>query len=383
MKSHKKSTLKRFSDFQVIQFNNDSLSVSSAPNQRASFPALYKLFRIRKDQKNSEEVKPHPILAKLFCPQKFDKIRFLTNELPMLVPPVPWMSTTQGGFLLDNTRYINKGIVIIQTSYFESYPFSFVRAPDDFYYSHVESAKLETCLQSVYPIFDCLNQLGSTPWKINGPVLDLVKKKTGTYLKSTFYWNLLSQKVSYIFKNQTSSKFTKEILSNLSIPLNDEKLNLTQGVKIKVRFYKITYLTKMWNLNKMTFLLQDLESRNVSLTTSEAIQALSYQKQAFYQVLNLSKLIRKKELFFELSYIWRCNVNVFLSGAIPCTDSQLQIISATTLSIFLTMSIFEDEFIHFRHISITWEMTCQGTLLSCQIINGFSTRASFLIQICD
>ncbi len=91
--------------FQVIQFSHDGLSVAPAPQMRASCPALYKLFRVRQEQKNTEEVKPHPSLAKLFSPQKFHKIRFLTNELPMLIPSVPWMSTTQGGFLLDNTRF--------------------------------------------------------------------------------------------------------------------------------------------------------------------------------------------------------------------------------------------------------------------------------------
>ena len=52
---------------------------------------------------------------------------------------------------------------------------SFVRAPDEFYYTLVESAKLDACLHTTYPVFDSLNQLGSTPWKINGPILDLVR----------------------------------------------------------------------------------------------------------------------------------------------------------------------------------------------------------------
>jgi DNA-directed RNA polymerase len=59
---------------------------------------------MRKDQRNMEEVKPHPALAKLFGPQKLRKIRFLTTELPMLVPAVPWFSPSQGGFLIETAR---------------------------------------------------------------------------------------------------------------------------------------------------------------------------------------------------------------------------------------------------------------------------------------
>ena len=116
--------------------------------------ALYKLFRLRKDQRNAEEVKPHPVLVKLFGPQKLHKIRFLTTELPMLVPSVPWLNPNHGGFLLETA--------------------SFVRTPEDSTLSPLETSFLENRLMTAYPVFESLNQLGSTPWKINAPVLDLV-----------------------------------------------------------------------------------------------------------------------------------------------------------------------------------------------------------------
>ena len=61
---------------------------------------------------------------------------------------------SHGGFLLENT--------------------SFVRAAEDSSLSPLEVNALDNRLMSAYPVFDSLNQLGSTPWKINVPVLDLV-----------------------------------------------------------------------------------------------------------------------------------------------------------------------------------------------------------------
>ena len=72
----------------------------------------------------------------------------------MLVPSVPWMNPNHGGFLLETA--------------------SFMRSPEDSETSPLETNALESRLTSAYPVFDSLNQLGSTPWKINGPVLDLV-----------------------------------------------------------------------------------------------------------------------------------------------------------------------------------------------------------------
>ena len=168
---------------QVINVSGDSITTFAAPAKRASSPgkmydqnlsprwfslsitsciytsfisALYKLFRLRKNQRTTEEVKPHPVLVKLFGPQKLRKIRFTSNELPMLVPSVPWLAPSHGGFLLETTN--------------------FVRTPEDSSSSPLESTMLENRLLSAYPVFDSLNQLGSTPWKINSKVLDLVSQ---------------------------------------------------------------------------------------------------------------------------------------------------------------------------------------------------------------
>jgi DNA-directed RNA polymerase len=56
-----------------------------------------------------------------------------------------------------------------------------VRAPEEMY--PLDMGVIENRLASAYPIFDSLNQLGSTPWKINAPVLDLVLvQRFATYI---------------------------------------------------------------------------------------------------------------------------------------------------------------------------------------------------------
>ena len=72
----------------------------------------------------------------------------------MLVPSAPWLNPNHGGFLLETA--------------------TFVRAPEDAALSPLETSYLENRLMTAHPVFDSLNQLGSTPWKINSPVLDLV-----------------------------------------------------------------------------------------------------------------------------------------------------------------------------------------------------------------
>ena len=72
----------------------------------------------------------------------------------MLVPSVPWLCPNHGGFLLETAQ--------------------FVRAAEDSSSSPLEASALENRLGQAYPVFDSLNQLGSTPWIINAPILDLV-----------------------------------------------------------------------------------------------------------------------------------------------------------------------------------------------------------------
>lgn len=69
--------------------------------------------------------------------------------LPMVVPPYPWQPEAQGGYVRIRTPFISKP-------------------------THTQKAALKDAdLSSVY---DCLNAVNATPWRINGRILDVVRE---------------------------------------------------------------------------------------------------------------------------------------------------------------------------------------------------------------
>lgn len=70
----------------------------------------------------------------------------------MLSPPLPWHSYSQGGYLVSKV--------------------GFVRLP---YAASEGKRRIQiTPSQQLYPAMDALNALGTIPWKINSPILDLI-----------------------------------------------------------------------------------------------------------------------------------------------------------------------------------------------------------------
>lgn len=53
-----------------------------------------------------EEVKPHPVLSRLYRGSQQQTLTFETNLVPMLCPPKPWCSTKTGGYLLAKSDLI-------------------------------------------------------------------------------------------------------------------------------------------------------------------------------------------------------------------------------------------------------------------------------------
>ncbi|GLG94679.1 DNA-directed RNA polymerase [Gryllus bimaculatus] len=79
---------------------------------------------------------------------------FDVNLVPMLSPPVPWTyaSSGSGGYLMAHA--------------------DLVRLP---YLAFQQKMEMEKCKPNdLYPSLDALNQLGSVPWEVNNPVLDVV-----------------------------------------------------------------------------------------------------------------------------------------------------------------------------------------------------------------
>ncbi|XP_066992363.2 DNA-directed RNA polymerase, mitochondrial [Anabrus simplex] len=127
-----------------------NLIKSKSKNQHFS-PAFYTVFR---NQKHAikEEIKPHPILSRLFRGAAQEELVFEVTTVPMLCPPVPWTSVNSGGYLLAKADIIRLPQQAVQQ----------------------RQRLVETSAQQLYPAFDSLNQLGAVPWIVNKPVLDVI-----------------------------------------------------------------------------------------------------------------------------------------------------------------------------------------------------------------
>ncbi len=188
----------------------------------ASSPSFYKVYRQRQ-RHQVEEVKCHPILANLFSVLQLKSIKFHPIEVPMVTPPLPWSSAHRGGYYLHQAELI--------------------RITDDKGEGENEKAALDN---PPYPVFDSLNQLGCTPWKINRPILDLVLE---------------------LFREQHQYD---SILDDLSVPRHPDNVHNTPGSE---------------GIEIDEDLKSKMKQKNVTLT-SEDIQAY---REALMESQNLNK----------------------------------------------------------------------------------------------
>lgn len=131
----------------------DANLLKSNCNEVRLEPVVYSIFRNR-DLKSREEIRPHPVLPRLIYEAKLDTMRFRTNEVPMLCPPVPWTSADSGGYLHCHTVLL--------------------RLPAQFC-NQIDLVH-QVPPEQLYAPLDALNQLGSIPWRVNTRVLDLAIK---------------------------------------------------------------------------------------------------------------------------------------------------------------------------------------------------------------
>lgn len=129
-------------DVNILRQNNKT------PNL---MPAFYTLYR-NHGRHIKEELKPHPVLSKLFRGSQQQTIVFNANMLPMVCPPKPWSTPIHGGYLV-----IKSDIIRLPGHAFQQW------------------ARInETPIQNLYPSLDSLNQLASIPWKVNTQLLDVM-----------------------------------------------------------------------------------------------------------------------------------------------------------------------------------------------------------------
>ncbi|EFA08534.1 DNA-directed RNA polymerase, mitochondrial [Tribolium castaneum] len=114
-------------------------------------PAFYTVFRTQ-GRVLKEEVKPHPVLARLFRASMPETLTFPANELPMFCPPVPWTCVDNGGYLIV--------------------PCEVVRLPPQA--TSQKQRLYQSEVQQLYPPLDALNQLAAVAWKVNTDVLDVI-----------------------------------------------------------------------------------------------------------------------------------------------------------------------------------------------------------------
>lgn len=114
-------------------------------------PAFFTLFR-HQGRTVKEELKPHPMLMKLYRGSQQETLTFDVNLVPMVCPPQPYWSVNNGGYLVAES--------------------DFLRLPP--HYTQQLDMLHNTPKQTLYPIFDALNQQQSVAWKINTEILDLV-----------------------------------------------------------------------------------------------------------------------------------------------------------------------------------------------------------------
>lgn len=72
---------------------------------RHYLPAFYSLFR-HESKLSLEEVKPHPVLSRLYKGACSPHLYFSVTDLPMLSPPLPWNAPSSGGYLIARTSLI-------------------------------------------------------------------------------------------------------------------------------------------------------------------------------------------------------------------------------------------------------------------------------------
>ncbi|KNC31315.1 hypothetical protein FF38_14279 [Lucilia cuprina] len=119
--------------------------------QQNLLPAFYTLFR-NQGRLVKEEVKPHPVLARLLRASRQQTLTFDSNLVPMLCPPQPWSTPHNGGYLLNKSDLIRLPHQAIQQ------------------WERINNMPS----QNIYPALDSLNQLASIPWRVNTDILDVI-----------------------------------------------------------------------------------------------------------------------------------------------------------------------------------------------------------------
>ncbi|KAH0625809.1 hypothetical protein JD844_034089 [Phrynosoma platyrhinos] len=114
-------------------------------------PVLYHVYSFRSGRQIGF-IRPHPILTRLLLEAAETTLTFDSFVIPMLCPPVPWVSPHFGAYIFTPTKLMRYLEGAIQ-----------------------HQLLLDRCPPgNLHPVMDALNQLGNCPWKVNEAILDVV-----------------------------------------------------------------------------------------------------------------------------------------------------------------------------------------------------------------
>ncbi|CAF1236136.1 unnamed protein product [Rotaria sp. Silwood1] len=113
---------------------------------------LYVVYR-SSGKSTEKQIKIHPNVLNFFSYIPETDLDFSCIELPCLVPPLPWLLSTMGGYLLTQTDFVRSPVTA----------------------AGQQDARLRsTSVEKIGGLLDSINVLNSCAWKINGDVLDLL-----------------------------------------------------------------------------------------------------------------------------------------------------------------------------------------------------------------
>ncbi|UJR09606.1 hypothetical protein I4U23_013841 [Adineta vaga] len=120
-------------------------------NKKNANSVLYVVYRTP-GSFTEKQIKIHPTVIHFFSHIPQTELEFDCTELPSFVPPLPWLSSTTGGYLLNQTDFVRLPISAGQ-----------------------QDARLRSLpIEKIGGLLDSINVLNSCPWKINTGVLDLL-----------------------------------------------------------------------------------------------------------------------------------------------------------------------------------------------------------------
>lgn len=221
--------MKPFSDFNVEMFHQIGSLLASVVLEACKFPKVVtrgsvvirsfaNAFKISEVPLQEESVlleegrlnlvkmlKLNDFMMDIFADHQFEWLLFMSDNLPMKIPPRPWIDSGNGGPSYNKSTEVLRNL--------PEYPRVFINK---------EFKKRLVNRYQARPVFDALNDLGATPWQINRNMLKVVEK---------------------VFE-MTNDASKEEFLKKLAVPLQSNTVEVPDYVETFGESVKVTEIPK-------------------------------------------------------------------------------------------------------------------------------------------